>query len=306
MAVKTRTGRMLEMEPPYRLLADLLTRGRLVPFLGAGASLAEDPEDDSLPTGRQLAQSLAKELGRDPEELGANSLLEAATLYEMVVGRAALQEKLRSLFLKGYTSGSIHRLLADISTPLLVITTNYDTLIERAFFQAKKDFHLVVTPVGREEFTNKLLWWKPGVERPLACRPNEVILPVGEESVVFKLHGSVDPGDGEFDSFVISEDDYFDMAGRYFEGALMPAAVAAHLQRSHIAFLGYSLRDIHLRRVVRKMRIGLKHFAIVRHLSELEALMWNVLAVEVYQMSIKDFVSEMRNVLSASTHSSAI
>ena len=67
-------------------------------------------------------------------------------------------------------------------------------------------------------------------------------LTLERRTVLLKLHGAVDPfPEREWESFVITEDDYIDYLGRSDVAAAVPVALAARLRRSHFLFLG--LRD---------------------------------------------------------------
>ena len=61
---------------------------------------------------------------------------------------------LRETFCREFRPGTIHRLLARIEQPLLIVTTNYDDLIERAF--DKRPFHLVVDRGDRSRVWSRL------------------------------------------------------------------------------------------------------------------------------------------------------
>jgi SIR2-like domain len=42
---------------------------------------------------------------------------------------------------------------------MMIVTTNYDTLLEQAFLEAQKPYELVVYPADNEEYANGVLWW---------------------------------------------------------------------------------------------------------------------------------------------------
>ena len=60
-------------------------------------------------------------------------------------------------------------------------------------------------------------------------------------TVILKIHGQVDRGPArEWESFVVSEDDYIDYLAHADIANLMPVTLAAKLRRSHFLFLGYA------------------------------------------------------------------
>jgi hypothetical protein len=291
----------MTLSPPLGILADCLVKGRLVPFLGAGASLSEQStsastESGSLPTAQGLADLLYERLGLPTSGSGASgmSLLDVSTFYELYVGRNMLQEELRSIFLSVYKPTSLHQFLADLSYPVFIMTSNYDTLLEQAFQCTEKPYHLLVTPVARPDLKDRMLWWQPGSEKPLIIRPKEFELSLETTSIIFKIHGSVDPKSSEFDSFIVTEEDYFEMAGRFFLKTLIPDCIHRHLVRCNFLFLGYGLRDIHVRHTLKQLGLHFKHFAIVKNVSPVDLRMWQRLDIDAYQMLISDFVESFR------------
>ena len=146
----------------FERVADAIAAGEVVPFLGAGANLCDrpaeapwDPESFA-PSARELALTLAKQ-SRYPnlDELGdpARPPLQWVSQYfDAVLGDKPLYKKLREVFEARYPPSSLHRLLARLPAllrergaeeQLLVLTTNYDDLVERALDDAKEAFDVV-------------------------------------------------------------------------------------------------------------------------------------------------------------------
>ncbi len=129
----------------FSLVAELLADGEVVPFLGAGANLCDRPADapwepgSFAPSGRELARALA-EKSRYPNPDDPD-LLWVSQYFDAVLGEGPLYEKLHDVFDADYPPSSLHRLLARLPAllrergreQLLVLTTNYDDLVERAF-----------------------------------------------------------------------------------------------------------------------------------------------------------------------------
>lgn len=107
-------------EPPYALIRDGLRAGKVIPFLGAGASRLRTPSkavwsspgDDFLPSAGELANYLCYRSSLPPAE--AVELAWAAQYFEVVAGRASLDDHLHEIFARRYRPGSVHRFLADI------------------------------------------------------------------------------------------------------------------------------------------------------------------------------------------------
>ena len=65
---------------------------------------------------------------------------------------------------------------------------------------------------------------------------------------VLKVHGQVDRRPGrEWESFVVSEDDYIDYLAQSDLASVVPVGLVARLRRSHFLFLGYALREWYAR-----------------------------------------------------------
>src|SRR3954466_8626512 len=118
------------MQPPYGAIARLLSKGDIVPFLGAGASLAAavhgerwDPGLSTPPSGLQLAEHLA-EAAAFPGDEQRKELAKVASYYQTSVDREDLLATLREVFDREFTPGPIHQLLAQNPKPLLIVTTN--------------------------------------------------------------------------------------------------------------------------------------------------------------------------------------
>jgi hypothetical protein len=139
----------------FSLVAQRLTDGGVVPFLGAGANLCDRPGEapwaagSFAPSGRELSRELAeKSQYPNPDD---PDLLWVSQYFDAVLGEGPLYEQLHSVFDADYPPTSLHRLLARVPAilrergreQLLVLTTNYDDLIERALEQAGEPFDVV-------------------------------------------------------------------------------------------------------------------------------------------------------------------
>ena len=100
-------------------------------------------------------------------------------------------------------------------------------------------------------------WHRPPGEPP---RPIDVPntyateLSLDRRTILLKLHGAVDPlPEREWESFVITEDDYIDYLGHSEVTAVVPVALAARLRRSHFLFLGYEMADWNLRLILNRI-----------------------------------------------------
>ncbi|NUO81849.1 SIR2 family protein [candidate division KSB1 bacterium] len=261
-------------------LVDELKKQTLVPFLGAGASLGCDGAT-GLPTGGSLAEMLAQECkypGKDKFDL-----LRVAQYYAFRRGEMRLRSSLNEkLSLKEVKPGEIHNLIA--SWPVnVVLTTNFDNLVERAFSKRDKD-------------PAKALYDRKGDQKEIDLTPTI------DKPLVYKLHGSLE----NLDSMIVTEDNYIDFLISLIEGnPKVPDIIKNVFRRCSILFIGYGLKDWNIRVLLRYFRKpDIPSFAIQRDmkaLSDAEAqgewestvLYWRDQKVSVYNCDALDFVREL-------------
>lgn len=327
---------------PFRGISELLRRGMVVPFLGAGVNTR--PPDEGgwqpgapyLPRGSELSEHLAA-LNDFPssDTHDRSDLAKVAAYGQEVLGRRWLRVVLRDIFDRPYVPCSIHTYLASLDTNLLIVTTNYDDLTEQAFHDAGRPYHVVVHPIDMPEWSASVLWWKPGERTPITEAPNALRLMPGKETIIYKIHGTVhrpapDLAEGctvldglvpstlldgdsaatpqlslgaaatatepaptpEWDSYLITEDDYVEFLSRMTAAPVIPVTFAQHFSRSQFLFLGYGLNDWNLRVVLRNLVLKRreKSWAVQYKPSRLEEKLWQAREVDIYDMGIDDFV----------------
>ena len=295
---------MNRLEPPYPLIKDRLYEGQIIPFLGSGASLGKrhpgelpwvESQGEYLPTARELAEYLASKIqfpeGETPD------LAKVAQYFGVVGGRLPLLQDLHSIFDHDYPVTSLHSFLAEIPVPLLIVTTNYDDLIERALEGHSYD---VVVQTTEPALGDQLLWWPHGETDPVKVKPNKLDIDLKEVTVVYKIHGAVDRRDWTRGQYVITEDDYVEFLSRMTRKSAIPAIFAELFQIRHFLFLGYSLSDWNLRVVLNRMETDLRRrrditsWAIQLNPSPLEQRLWQQRGVDVYDMMLEEFVTKLR------------
>ena len=298
---------MASLEPPYGGIWDLLKQGRIIPFLGSGASLSGRTEAkwdadllNCLPSASELGEHLAKK-ATFPDWQPTDDLAKVAQYYRAVMGRYDLRQRLRHIFARDFAYAAVHEFLAGVPAPLLIVTTNYDDLIERAFRAKNRPFDLVVHPTDNKEWGGAALHWKQGASEPEFPRPNKLVIDLKQTTVIYKMHGAVDPQDDSRDSFVIDEEDYTEFLVRMAAKTAIPAIFAEPFSTRHFLFLGYGLRDWNFRVVLSKIEKDLLRskgdrrpsWAIQEHLSPLEQELWRRRDVTIYDMKIQDFIRRL-------------
>jgi len=228
----------------YKLVMKEITAGRLVPFLGAGANLCGRPEGavwrqgQYLPSGKELAVFLAENYDYPKTEVKLNcpscnrevrgteetlDLLRVSQYVDFQGGGGDLYNELHKLFDADYPPTSLHRFLASLPAALgkkgyaqpelLVVTTNYDDLMEGAFKEAGQPFD-VLTYIAQGDGRGRFLHWPPEGEPKVIVEANRYPGLLVERPVVLKIHGAVNRRNFKQDSYVIREDDYIDYLAR--------------------------------------------------------------------------------------------
>jgi hypothetical protein len=304
-----------ELDRHYRNLINLFIDGRVVPFLGAGANLCGRPRsrswqstsDDFLPSGSELSNYLARVFNY-PEDPDLARLSQNVWVSN---GSADLFDKLHSLFDRDYPPTVLHRVLAELPSVLrdkgypprfqLIVTTNYDDLLERAFQDAGEPFDLVSYVSEGELLRGKFVHTNPEGEARVIDVPNQYReLSLDRRSVILKIHGAVKrhAPDGYSDSYVITEDHYIDYLTRTELANLVPVTLAARLRRSHFLFLGYGLRDWNLRvilhRIAGEQKLTYKSWAIQRHPTGLDQKFWARRDVDILDLDLERYMSAVR------------
>ena len=306
----------MPFEPPYAVILDRLRQGKVVPFLGAGASIVGRPEGaewsataEFPPRGAELSSMLARKaafasVSADPQDV--SNLLRVAAYYEQASGRDALREELHAALAGPYRPGPLHQFLALMDGVRLIVTTNYDTLLERAFRDRTRAFDLVIYPKDSDETGSGILHWPNGADSPNTLSPDDLRVDLTTTTVIFKMHGTIDDRSApttRYDNFVITEDDYIDFLSRMTSGTAVPKSFLYHFRGRNFLFLGYSLADWNMRVVLRNLgrefetqsqRGGaLKHWAIQDRPSAVEQWLWASRGVNVYDQRIETFVEKL-------------
>ncbi len=307
-------------EPPYGEIADLIKKGQVVPFLGAGVNFGARPPgvpwdettDTFLPSGAELSRYLAGKVNfpsQDPHDL--SDLAKVSSYYSEMLGRRRLRERLSQLFCRQFNLCDIHTYLAEIAAhaPLLIVTTNYDNLTEFAFNQAGCAFDRIIHPTDRKDVEASVLWWKSGAPEPIAVEPNKLYIDLKTTTVVYKMHGTADCVLNKWDSYVITEDDYVDFLARMTSQTAVPALFMRHFRARNFLFLGYGLNDWNLRVILKNLETalpggdapageveegGVRSWAIQFRPSEFEVELWRARGVKVYDVDINQFVQRLR------------
>lgn len=288
-----------------------ITEGRLVPFFGPGVNQANRPAamgwklGEYLPTSNELASYLAETFGYS--EGNTQDLARVSQVISLVDGSGPLYEALHHLYDLDYPPTSLHNFFAALPsmmrekglslTPLLLVTTNYDDLLERAFRALEEPFDLVLY-VAEGENQGRFLHRTPDGDEHLIEKPNEYAgLDLERRTVILKIHGAVDRKQPDRDSFMITEDDHINYVTRAYSASRIPAVLAAKLRRSYFLFLGYSLNDWTMRSILQSIRgeqkVAYKSWAIQWDANSLDAKFWAQRDIEMFNMQLDEYTESL-------------
>lgn len=300
-----------EIADHYQELLEALAAGRLVPVLGGAATLFGRSEEDAWeqgdgapPAGRDIATYLAKHFECPREH--ARELARISQYVAVTRGAGPLYDELHALFDHDFEPGPAHELIARLpaylraqgAPQLLIVTANYDVALERALVGAGEEFD-VVSYIAAGPNRGKFSHLPPsGEPRVIELANTYTELAPDDRTVVLKVHGQVDRAAGrEWESFVVSEDDYIDYLAHVDISALVPVTLAAKLRRSHLLFLGYDPYEwpfrVFLRRVWGGERVLYRSWAIEGRPDAFARELWRNLDVDLLHIPVGEYVEQL-------------
>jgi DNA-binding SARP family transcriptional activator len=286
-----------------------LVAGRLVVVLGPGVNAGEPAGNgNGLPVRDELTARLADVFGCPPDHAG--ELTKVAQYVAVTRGVGPLYDELHALLDGDHEPGPVHRFLAELPPLLreqgvpqpLIVTTNYDRAVERAFRDAGEPVD-VVTYVSLGRDRGRFLHRTAEGDVRMITTPNAYAdVPLDDRPVLLKIHGEVDLEPArDAESFVVSEDDYIGYLAETGIGGVLPVTVAARLRRSHFLFLGYGLVDwsfrVFLHRLWPDEQPAYCSWAVQPGATGLEREFWRKRAVELVDLPLDREVDQLRTMI---------
>jgi hypothetical protein len=248
-----------------RNLVEQLCKGNCVLFVGAGISMGQG----GLPGGGQLAKELAQRCDYPGDDF---SLDRVAQYYADTIDKADLLQYICQRIREARQEPmETHQLIAAL--PLkIIVSTNYDCLIERALEAAGRPFNVIVTDkqVGS---------WDEGVVNLL------------------KIHGCV----SQWESMVITKDDYWEFFERRPNMANILSAEAA---RRSLLFVGHGLGDDDFNRIYLQVTRNLaefrhKSYAVQLDPDPVDFILWKAKRLEIIPADATRFLSALSKAVAA-------
>jgi hypothetical protein len=303
-----RQERLLEPAAPrpvedrYDDVVNAAVAGRLVTVIGPGVNIGGDSDLDALPGPDEVAAYLADCFGYPPEQ--ARDLARVSQYVALMKGVGPLYDELHDLFGREYSAAPAHRTLVEIARslrargapPQLIVTANLDQALERAFADAEEAFD-VVSYISYGRHQGKFLHVSAEGSVAVVDVPNTYAkLAVDSRTVILRIHGQVDPSpEREWESFVVSEDDYIDfLAGPELAG-IVPVGLVSKLRRSHFLFLGYPLQVWHVRVFLHRLwgreKVSYRSWAVEPEPDSLELEFWRQRGIDVFDVKVERFLA---------------
>lgn len=293
----------------YRTVAQKIVRGgRFVVVLGSGVNVG----CGNLPDANKLAVELARQYDYPIRATGDRvDLTEVAEYVAVVEGPDILYGALQNHLSVDCDVSNVHRFLATLPSVTerlgyprqhqLIVTTNYDTLLEQAFREAEEPFDLAVYVASGDDkgkFVHIPVEGSPERAEPTNSYDKFPFHDDGElwRTLIVKIHGAVTTHDTAHvwrDNFVVTEDNYIDYLSGGEMSELVPVAILERLRRSHCLFLGYDIREWSLRVFLKRVwgaQIRNVSWTVQESPDELEERLWKQAGIELIDEPVEQYI----------------
>lgn len=209
---------------------------KLAFFIGAGFSKNSETEYKKIPLWADLISGLKKSLDVERE----NDYLKIAQMYYLKYGEYQYFNKLKQYFDVDLEPSRVHKKLFEL-LPNLVVTTNWDCLLEQTTFDQGLNYDVIVSDIDlvKSTYFHKIL----------------------------KMHG-----DFKHHNIVFKEDDYLKYSENF---PLIENYLKSILSTYVVVFLGYSYSDIDLKLITKwietKSAISPPKFLLTTRYNEAES-----------------------------------
>jgi hypothetical protein len=309
-----------DLDDHFGDVAAAILDGDVVPVLGAGVNLCDRAEDEqwehgrSLPSGSELADMLAKRFAWDATDRDLVHVSQAAVLRR---GADPLFKLLHSVFVGDYEPTSVHRFLAGLPAlrerrgldprPQLILTTNYDALLERAFTEAGQPFDVLYylgEGGSRKRPQGKFMHVDAEGRQRTVTTPNKYVdATIDERTVIMKIHGAAREDPAE-DSWVITEDHYIDYLTRTTLSELIPVKLLETLLNCNFLFMGYGMKDWNVRVMLHRIFTQRRHghdgwtsWAVQRDSDPIDRALWKKNNVSIQTIPLREYLPRLQSAL---------
>lgn len=247
---------------PIKELFELIRKEKVCLFVGSGFSLYA-----GMPSAAEIKKLLYESLNDlEKVQLNLNDNLRQFTRdFVVLKGRDYLIKLIQKRFSQEPVSTFYHDLLSRISYFKVIITTNYDRLIEDSY---KRKIGIIVND-------------------------QDVFIGSQAPTKLFKVHGDIN----DAKSIIVTEKDYSDLYNRDFKTPFL-ASFLSEISSHHILFLGYGYEDGNILADFDKVESELlaskkRKFLIAPHLTSLQQKRLEELDIFCITMTGQDFLEEL-------------
>lgn len=250
---------------------------------------------------------------------------------------STLNQAINDIYRKSYIPNRLHKILAkltrfmkeknyidrirpragrdDISRYPLIVTTNFDSVLENTFKDAKQEFDLVFYKISHKKFfhqrfgnctegdDNASLIEKIS-ERPIETANDYPELSLNERPVILKLYSPPDWAADRENNFTITEDQFINYLVSSDIVNLIPPVLVNKLKSSSLWFLGYSLNYWNLRVILNRIwpqGIPKEHtnqwWAVQQNPGNIDKILWEDSGVKLISSPLDDYVTGLENTL---------
>ncbi|MGK7893302.1 MAG: SIR2 family protein [Xenococcus sp. (in: cyanobacteria)] len=242
--------------------------------------------------------------------------LQYLSQYADLTEASELYYKLQSLECN-YQPNQLHKFFATLPAIMhekgyyppypLMVTSNYDCTLERAFIEAKQSFDLVFYSNASDiQEKGKFFHRTPDGNSQEIQEPNKYQnLSFDKRPVILKLYGTADQiKEGE--SLVITEDNYIEyLVTRDLSNFLPPKLLKKlHSARASILFLGYPLDDWNQRIILHRIwqnlkstKLGSRWWTIQSNAEPLAQKLWQSYDVIIHDVPLNDYITKLEQRL---------
>jgi hypothetical protein len=259
----SRDREFIPLDIHYDTILENIRDGHVVPFLGGDINMCGrlpgqiwQPGNKYLPSIKELSLYLAEAFGYPWSD--KTELARVSQYIEFTAGLPALNMRLRKIFEVNYASSPVHDFFASLPGVLrargyfpsqpLIVTTNYDDGLERAFKKVREPYDLLLYMV-EGEYRNKFVHRTPDGQEHLIETANNYtgLWEDPQRTVIMKVHSM------RWDSVFITEDHFIEFLSCMTIGDLVPATILKKLMNNYLLFLGYDLSGWNFRAVLHRI-----------------------------------------------------
>lgn len=294
----------------------------IVPILGPEVNTVRQVDPGSTAEELRGSHRLAAEIARTfGLELAPGELARVAQEVLVTAGAPDLNVALRRLVEAESEPSPVHRFLAQIPRRLaeagwprrhqMIVTTNYNVALERAFDAEQEPYDLAVYMVTGDDHGRFVHFPFDRQPEPIAVPNRYGKLPIDDDgelqrTLIVKVQGAVDGTSNGYrwrENFVVAEDHFIDYLSHNSIASLVPIQILDKLTSSHCLFLGYPLAGwshrVLLKRIWQAGRITSRSWAVEEAPEQLESDFWRHFDVDLRARNLDDYVAGLSTCLEA-------